>query len=444
MNNFIYCNPVFNNLWINNNDEVVNEQTSEFNLFTKRPMGFYLHIPFCKNVCVSCPYQKERPKQQIMNKYVDILKTEISNYANRPHIKAAEFEVGHIGGGTPTSFDTEQLVDILQHLTASFNFSKGFEITIETTPIDLTEEKAEKLLQNGIGRISIGVQSFNNDELVYIGRNYDRDAIVKTIKMLQRLGLEKLNIDLMYGMPGQTFESWSESLQMAVDLGVNSISFYNYILIESPLAVIRSIQGKIPEMPDEDMRDKMFYHAAEILTQHGYEGYYADAFTKPGYKTGYAIGPWQKHLNIIGIGACSIGNVKNNWYLNEPDIQKYMRIVESGKLPYCMGNNITKADELRRTMILGTKVCKISREEYIKCYGIDFAKIFAKEIKWLEDNELANLTEDNLEVIGPKGWYYLDNISKCFFEDKYKRYPQPINSNISNLMKGLNKKSRGK
>lgn len=418
-----------------NNDNQLNVIHSKKDLFDKREMGFYLHIPFCKNVCVSCPYQKEIPKKNIMQRYVNALKKEISEYAKKPHIQASEFEVGHIGGGTPTSFDEDQLVDILKHLKKELNFKDNIEITIETTPIDLTESKAKKLLENGIGRVSIGVQSFNNDELKYIGRNYTKKDIVKTIKMLQNLGLEKLNIDLMYGMPGQTFESWKNSLQEAINLGVNSVSFYNYILIESPSAVIKSIQGKIPDMPTDSMRDEMFYYATEILTENKYEGYYADAFTKPGFKTGYAIGPWQKHLNIIGFGACAIGNVNNYWYLNEPNINSYMALVEAGNLPYSMGSKITMHDELRRTMILGVKVCKVSREEFKHCYGVDFADIFKAEIDLLEKRELAKLTEDNLEVLGPKGWYYLDNISKTFFEKKYWRYPQPINSNISKLMK---------
>lgn len=426
--------PVKGNDFLENKETDV-LQISENDIFKPVSMGFYIHIPFCKNVCVSCPYQKELPKKSVMERYVNALKNEISMYSRLPHIQCAEFEVGHIGGGTPTSFDDDQLVEILTHIKKEFNLSKNIEITMETTPIDIKESKAEKLLENGINRISIGVQSFDNDELKYIGRNYTKGQVLNTIKMLQKRGLEKLNIDLMYGMPGQTFESWDKSLQDAIDAGLNSIAFYNYILIESPSAVIKMIQGKIPPMPDNNMRDKMFYHAADKLTKLGYEGYYADAFTKPGFKTGYAIGPWEKHLNIIGLGACAIGNVKYNWYLNEPDINNYMEHIEAGRMPYSMGSKITQADELRRTMVLGVKVCKVSRKEYKDCYGLDFAELFKKEIEWLEENGLARLTDECLEIIGPKGWYYLDNISKVFFEDKYRRYPQPINSNISKYMK---------
>lgn len=404
---------------------------TEDEIWTKKHMLFYVHLPFCKNVCLNCPYKKGKPNDGLVNRYLDALKKEIDNYANRPYIKDHIFDVGYFGGGTPTSLKTEQLVDLLQFISKRFTFADDIEISIETTPVDMTKEKAEALMENGIDRVSIGVQSFNNEELSLIGRNYTADKSLEIIKMLQDIGIKKINIDLLYGVPSQTVKSWEKTIDTAIDSGVTGVALYSYYIVPSPKSTIKLVKNELPDMPSDEDRDKMFYLAADKLTQAGYLGFFGDEFSKPGFKSGYVTKPWKEHLNLLGMGAWATGNVRNHWYFNEPDIEKYITKVKEGKLPYTMGAKISRQDDMRRTMVLGIKAGSVSRREFKDCYGVDFASIFEDEIKQLEEWDLVKLTDEALEIVGPKGWYYLDNISKQFYTEENKCYPQPINSDIS-------------
>lgn len=407
---------------------------TENDIFKKRELQFYIHIPFCKNVCTSCPYVKKVPTRESIDEYLLYLKKEISLYANTPYVKDSIFTGGYFGGGTPTALDEDQFLDLLNHLRSEFNYADDIELSVETTPLDITESKAKMLFVNGVDRISMGVQSFYDNELKNIGRNYTSEKVVDSLNVLKKIGYKKINIDLMYGLPGQTLESWESSVQQAINLNINSIAFYSYIFIETPKAILKRIHDKLPEMASNEVRKEMFDRAAAILTQNGYHGFLSDAFVKEGYEAAYAVGPWKNHSNIIGLGVTAIGNLNNSWYVNVPSIDVYGKMVSEGKFPYSIGKKISKKNELHRSVIMGIKFCVINRHDYEEYYGVDFVDLFQDQIKVLLERELIEITDDKVIVTEPKGWYYLDNISKEFYEEEFKRYPQPVDDKILRLM----------
>ncbi len=401
------------------------EQITEKKLWAKKPIGLYLHIPFCKNMCMSCPWHKIKPIKSKVECYLEALKKEITLYANKPYIKYHYIDFGYLGGGTPTTLSESQFEDLFAHIHKSFTFREDIEFTIETTPVDITESKLETLMKLGINRISLGVQAFDDDDLYYIGRNYTSNKVLNVIKMIKDKGIKKLNIDLMYGTPGQTMESWLNTINIALTTGVTGVSLYNYMLIDKPSNIFKKMHNEIPELPDEEMRTEMFYKAAEILTKNGYMGYFGDEFSLPGFKNAYVTKPWEECLEQMSLGCFVQGLIKNHWFFNETEIKKYEEYVENDIIPAHVGSLIRPNDELRRRMILGVKTGAINIEEYKKYTGVDFRDLYADIIADLEEKGLVILTDTDLEVVGSKGWYYLDNISKAFFEDKYKRYPQP-------------------
>lgn len=409
-----------------------NTKISEQDIWAKKDMGFYVHIPFCKNVCMSCPYHKMRPEKELINIYIDALKKEITNYGARDYVKDHKFTAGYIGGGTPTTLTSSQLDSLLKHIRTSFDLSKEIEITVETTPLDIDKEKLDVLCSNGVDRISLGVQSFISAELADIGRNYNIESVHKVISMIKEAGIKKLNIDLMYGLPGQTMDTWEKTIDAAINAGATGISMYNFMLLENPANVIKQIKKKLAPMPDNNTRDKQFYFAADKLTKAGYNGLFGDEFSKPGFKNAYVTKPWEECLDFVGVGTWAMGNIKNHWYFNQTDINKYIKTVESGALPLQIGSEITPADQLRRRMILGVKTGMVSRKGYKAAMGIDFAWLFKDIIEDLEKKGLVKLDDEALKVAGPNGWFYMDNISKAFFRQDLKRYPQPVqNENIS-------------
>jgi oxygen-independent coproporphyrinogen-3 oxidase len=402
----------------------------EEEVFPKAPMGIYVHIPFCNRLCFSCPYIKHQTDSGITQRYLDALKREISNYAARPYVKDHQITLGYIGGGTPTSFSAKQLAEMMDHLFSELNMSADVELSIETTPVDITEKKARVLLEKGVKRISLGVQTFVKQELEDIGRPGDPKLLEDSIKLVQDAGFKNVNIDLMHGLNGQTMESWNYSLDKALELGVTCISFYTYM----EFAQVSTKRRKLPPVPAKDEVDAMFLFAAEKLTKAGFDGYFGDCFAKPGCQPRYGYLSWSEDIPIVPLGPTATGHLKNHWYFNEPDIEKYIATVNAGRLPISMGRHIPKEEAIRRAMVLGVKASRINRERFKAKHGVDFVPTFRKEIEDLESKGLVRLTEAGLEVVGPKGWYYLDNISKAFYSEEFKRFPQHLGADITSFL----------
>ncbi|WP_172381206.1 coproporphyrinogen-III oxidase family protein [Streptomyces sp. MNP-20] len=400
---------------------------AEEEVFARKPMGAYVHIPFCNRLCFSCPYIKHQTDRDLTRTYLDALKAEITNYADRPYVQDHEITLGYIGGGTPTALTAPQLDDLLGHLFGSLHMAEDADFSIETTPVDITERKARVLLDKGVRRISLGVQTFVAEELKNLGRPNDPEMLKNSIRLLRACGFENINIDLMHGINGQTMESWEHSLDVAIELGVTCVSFYTYM----EFAQVSTKRRKLPPVPDRAVVDDMFLFAADKLTRHGFLGYYGDCFAKPGYQPKYGETSWSEDVPIIPLGPTATGHLRDYWYFNEPDIGRYIQTVRDGRLPIAMGKHITKSEAIRRSMVLGVKAGRVDRETFRRLHGVDFVETFRAEIDDLVDKGLVTVDEKGIEVTGPKGWYYLDNISKAFYSQEYRRYPQHLGADIS-------------
>lgn len=403
---------------------------TEEEVFPRKPMGIYLHVPFCNRLCFSCPYIKFQTERDLTLAYLDAVKAEITNYAARPYIQDHEIILGYIGGGTPTALSAPQLDDLFSHLFGSLNVAPDADFSIETTPIDITERKAKVLLEHGIRRISLGVQSFVEEDLKNIGRPSDPEMLKNSIRLLQASGFENINVDLMHGINGQTMEAWEHSLDVAIELGVTCVSFYTYM----EFAQVSTKRRKLPPVPERDMVDAMFYRGAEKLTEAGYLGYYGDCFAKPGFQPRYGETSWSLDIPIIPMGPTATGHLRDHWYFNEPDLGRYIQTVQEGRLPISMGKRITKSEAIRRTMVLGVKAGRVNREVFRSVHGVDFMEMFAPEIADLVDKGLVTSNEEGIEVTGPKGWYFLDNISKTFYSPEFRRYPQHLGADITGFI----------
>ncbi len=403
-------------------------------IWTKQQAAIYLHIPFCNNVCVSCPYTKHRTRGKQLHQYYDSVLQEIELYSKQPYIQDLDFNIGFMGGGTPTALSGDRLSTLIGTIRKSFGIDTFEELSIESTPNDITEKKTKQLLDAGVNRMSLGVQTFIDDELHAIGRVYDTDLILKNLEGVRRAGMEWLNIDLMYGLPGQTEESFQYSLETAVALGIPNISFYAYI---SFATATRRKRNAIPDTPEEEKRNAMFMQAVDYLTSQGYVGYFGDLFAKPDSIPLYGPKVWTQSLPVIPLGPSATGRVRNHWYFNEPNLSDYAERIAANEFPIAMGQHISAEEDMRRTMVLGIKACRVERTEFISQYGIDFASLFSEEIADLESKGLVRLTEEALELTQPKGWYYQDNVSKYFYSAEYKRHPQHIGGNISKWMEGV-------
>lgn len=428
---------------------------------------FYVHLPFCNNVCSCCLYNKQNTEGELLEDYLTAIKNEILIYSKTPSILNAEFIAGYIGGGTPTVLSEKQLSDLLDFIKDHLNIKDSAPITVETTPVDITLEKAKVLLNHGVNRISVGVQSFNNELLKRIGRTHTAQKAIQTIYMLKSAGFKEINIDLMYALPGDSLEAWKKTLDQVDELNVESVSLYYYIQLPESRLTSKIQQGRIPKCPDEQQAEQLYLYGIQYLLEKGYvavspndfgrddnkgekkwsqEGAvsfwideakrYKVAMANTMERTSYISHCWYYNGPMLAFGAGAYGYMSNHIYFNQPDIQTYIDETNNGHLPVVMGAEVNMDEQIRRNMILAVKLLCIRRQDFVERYGIDIGKYFRKEIDILVDQGLVELTEDKLMVTFPKGWKYIDNISKMFYSENNYRLPQPAPTN-TNLIKYL-------
>lgn len=437
----------------------------EKGIFRPRNFVYYVHIPFCNNVCFSCPYNKFNTRSEYVTNYLEALKREIVLYATKPYLQDGQFVAGYIGGGTPTILSTKQLDELLSTIAANLQVKRGATFTIESTPVDINEEKAEILLKHGIDRISLGVQSFDNELLKNIGRTHSRGKAIDVINMLNRVGFKHICVDLMLGLPGQTLEQWHESLDILMSLPVNSFSFYTYLVMPSSPLFLKLQRGIVPNLPNKDLIDKMYFSGIEKVLSNNYcavtnidfVGPWEDVWKQRGVKR-YEIGstgyygmdvssfPLTAHLthtwyqcgDMLSLGAGAYGYINDHMYLNEPDLEKYIASLNSNTLPVAMGSVVGPRERMSRSLVLGIKLLRVSRKDFLEKHGVDMMDIFAKEINQLVAWGLLKMDDEALRVTYPKGWYYIDNISKMFYTKENYKLPQP-SSTSTNILKWLKK-----
>lgn len=440
---------------------------SEQDIWRRRNMVYYIHIPFCNNVCACCPYNKFNTQGPLAEKYLEALKQEISNYASRPYVQDSQFISGYIGGGTPTSFSTKQLDSLLKHMKDKLNIKQGVDNTIETTPVDIDEEKAAMLLQNGVNRISIGVQSFDDGLLKVIGRTYSGEKVQNVIKMLRKAGFKHICADLMLGLPGQTMKQWLDSVDKLIELKVESLSLYIYLVLPSSSIFLKIQNGIVPPCPNKEVLDEMFNESVKRFMSAGYFAVTTNDFGKDfkdgnkwegsgvkvydispdGYKglivstfppTAHLSHTWYECGDMLAMGSGAYGYMRDHMYLNEPNVNDYIEKIMRGELPIVMGTHVSPRERMARSLILGMKLLKVDRQDFVKKHGIDMTVVYGDVIKDLEEKGLVRLTEDALEVTYPKGWYYVDNISKAFYTEDNYRLPQPAPTSTK-ILKWLKK-----
>jgi oxygen-independent coproporphyrinogen III oxidase len=420
-------------------------------------ISFYIHIPFCNQVCTSCPYNKFHTRNTLVEQYVEALKKEIDLYSKHPYFKEAKISSGYIGGGTPTTLRAEELDDLLSFLKSRFDFTNRCSITIESTPVDIDEAKTEALLRHGIDRVSMGVQTFHDPLLRYLGRarSHTGESALATIEMLNRMGMENICIDYMIGIPGQTHELWEQDVRTLMEIPVNSFSVYNYLVLPGSEAFFQIQSGITPPCPTTQDADQMYWYFVDQVLSHGYVAVTYNDFggplnqdwldlgvetypvvpvdnkphlgldTSTFYLTDHLTHVWYECGDLMALGSGAYGFLNNHMYLNEPNINNYVKLANSGQLPITMGAYADEYERRCRSLVLGLKLLRVKRADYQRTHGVDLYDVFRDKIDDLISKELVFLTDDAIQVTYPKGWFYIDNICKTFYSEVNYRLPQP-------------------
>lgn len=252
--------------------------------------GIYLHIPFCKTRCTYCDFYSST-KQELTPLYIDSIKKEM--LMRKEYIGSEIVETIYLGGGTPSQLSYEQLDEIFTTIKDNFKLAEKMEITLEANPDDLSTEYLKQLEKLPINRLSIGIQTFQDDMLQKLNRRHTSEQAIEAVKQAQKHGFDNISIDLMYGLPGETLEDWKKDLQKAISLDIQHVSAY-HLIYEENTPLFKSLQqGKIKEV-EEEMSLSFFKELIKVLTENEFIHYEISNFAKPNkvaqHNTSYWLG----------------------------------------------------------------------------------------------------------------------------------------------------------
>ena len=285
----------------------------------------YVHIPFCARICPYCAFYKERADPAQTQRFCEALLREIDQRQENLTISP---ETIFIGGGTPTALTSAQLEFLLTGLRGRLDLSAIREWTVEANPGSVSPRKASLLLSSGVNRISLGVQSWDDELLQLLGREHDAAQAEASFQILRGAGFANLNIDLMFGLPGQSLEQWEATLQKTILLKPEHISTYCLTYEEDTEFFARQARGEFREDPDSDAA--FLELAMSLLQGAGYEHYEISNYARPGYASAHNRGYWEGH-DYLGIGPSAFSTIGFERLQNVSDYRAYSDRVLSGE-----------------------------------------------------------------------------------------------------------------
>lgn len=352
-------------------------------------MALYIHIPFCRRRCKYCSFVSFDSIEDNIPAYVNAVKKELELRSCDCHIRSIYF-----GGGTPSLLSIRQLTEILSSIDKYYTIADNAEITIEANPGTVDYKYLEGIKAAGINRLSLGIQSFNDAELQMLGRTHSSKEAVEAIKEVREAGFDNLNIDLIYGLPGQTVGDWKKNLLKAIKVNPEHISLYA-LTLEHEEALFKEIKsGKLPEI-SADTSASQYELAEDLLQKHGYKHYEISNWAKPGRECRHNLVYWQE-CAYIGAGVAAHSYVGKRRTGNTGDLDKYIASLSQNSLPPLEVNEeITPELEIAESIILGLRLCDgICLQDFEKRFGVDIMKRYSHQIEELLDFELIEIDKN--------------------------------------------------
>lgn len=376
-----------------------------------KEISLYIHIPFCISKCHYCDFSSFSGINHKINPYIDSLIIELELYKER--LKDYNIKTIFIGGGTPSSIDPKYINSIMDYIHNNFNCNKVEETTIETNPGTLSKEKIEIYMNSGINRVSMGVQTLDNELLKSIGRSHKVEDIYESFKLLRKAGINNINIDLMFGLPDQSIENVMSSLDKVINLGVEHISYYGLILEEGTYLNELYNKGKL-KLPNEEEEREMYHKSTEYLIKKGYKHYEISNYALAGYESKHNNVYWDV-LPYLGIGLSGHSNLEGKRFWNTSDINQYIEKLNNRNIPIENEELIPREVEISEYCILGLrKIEGINKIEFKNRFGVEIEDIYIDEIKKHEETGLLLNNWGNIQF-SKKGLDLSNQVEVDFF-----------------------------
>ena len=351
-----------------------------------RNLSIYIHIPFCIKKCLYCDFLSYPASEKERQAYLELLLSEIEGQA--PFYKGHQVISVFIGGGTPSVLDGREIEEILWKLKNNYHLENVLELTIEVNPGTVTEEKLAAYLRAGINRLSIGLQSTNEEELQTLGRIHDYRRFCHTYDMARKMGFHNINVDLMSAIPGQTYDSYKETLKKVLAHEPEHISAYSLILEEGTWFYEHR---KELTLPSEDEDRRLYELTGEMLALHGYHRYEISNYAKEGYECVHNKVYW-KRGDYVGFGLGAASMVEEVRFENPKTLKDYRTRVRTGVVENKQA--LTGEEQMEEFMFLGLRLMEgIEKKDFMEKFGVPIENIYGETLAKLRREGLIEADE---------------------------------------------------
>ena len=393
----------------------------------KRPLSLYFHLPFCKNACYFCGCNVVfTSKEEKKERYLGYLIRELQILSTHIDVNRSVIQL-HFGGGTPTFFDADQLKRIIAAIKGTFkNFVEGAEISCEIDPRHIDDAQMKVMSDAGFNRVSFGIQDFDEKVQIAVHRVQPYDITKAAMELARKYNMVSVNVDLIYGLPYQSLETFKKTLDLAISLDPDRFAVFNYAHVPWLKKTMRKIDETTLPHPAEKL--SIMRHTIDYMTSKGYRMIGMDHFAKPEDELFKAIDKGELHRNfqgyttkggadLIGIGLTSIGEGVDYYAQNFKEMEAYEEAIDAGKLPYERGVALNADDQIRQYVIMELMSnFKLDIERFEVLYNVKFAEYFAdalEALKPFETDELLSITSTSI-VCSPTGTLLIRNIAMVF------------------------------
>ncbi|MHB0856916.1 MAG: radical SAM family heme chaperone HemW [Anaerolineae bacterium] len=372
--------------------------------------GVYVHIPFCRAKCAYCDFISSANCESSFSPYLQALERELTLRVES--WQTVRFDSLYLGGGTPTVLPPLALTQLLELLLDHLDVSSDAEITLEANPGTVGPTMLRALRVAGYNRLSLGFQSLEEAELTTVGRIHTPDEALAAWRHARAAGFDNVNVDLMYGLPGQTLTSWRSSLQRVLLLRPEHLSLYGLTLEEGTPLAKRVASGELP-LPDDDLAADMYELACALLNDAGYAHYEisnwalgrgegADEEVVPALASRHNLKYWHNAC-YLGLGLAAHSYDGRRRTANVTDLSAYIARLSEGQMPVEMGEEPTLEQRLGETMMLGLRLSVgVSWEAFRSRFGLELEQVYGKEIRTMQEDGLLDVDGRGIRLT-PRG-----------------------------------------
>lgn len=378
---------------------------------TTKVRSAYVHVPFCRHRCGYCNFSVIADRDDLISRYISAITTELAQRFEADEFENVPLETLFIGGGTPTHLPSESLAELFSAIRRSFEFSDSIEWTVEANPEDITENKLRLLADFGVNRLSLGVQSFQDQKLKQLERGHLGGEAMDRIRLASNL-ISNLSLDLIFAAPGETLDDWKRDLDAATRLPIRHVSTYA-LTFEKGTSFWNRREKQLLTAVDEDTELSMYDAAREQFAKFGLRHYEISNFAAEGSRCRHNLAYWSGDpWFAFGPGAAAF--LQNKRTVNHRSTTTYLKRMEAGKCAIAESDEVDPLQAAREAAAFGIRLIDgIDLSQLSERFGIDMQQLLASEVEQLSRQGLVDVTGSNIKLT-PKGIHFADTVASAF------------------------------